>query len=45
MHAAEAWNNVLNGTINFQVVTNKSQCLKETGNHLIDISQHKKSDE
>jgi hypothetical protein len=34
-----------NETLTVQVVTNKSKCLKETGNHLIDISQHKKSDE
>jgi hypothetical protein len=34
-----------NETLEVQVVTNKSKCLKETGNNLIDISQHKKSDE
>jgi hypothetical protein len=34
-----------NGTLKVQVVTNKSKCLKETGNNLNDISQYKKSDE
>jgi hypothetical protein len=36
---------VPNETLTVKVVTNKSKCLKETGNDLIDISQHKKSDE
>jgi hypothetical protein len=34
-----------NRTLEVQVVTNKSKCLKETGNNHNDISQHKKSDE
>jgi len=31
-----------NGTLKVQVVTNKSKCLKETGNNLNDISKNNK---